>query len=370
MAIRLMFSTSLFPKTASLADLGDGHLLALFAAGGDSAEDAFTTLVERHGPMVFRAARSLLRDEHEAQDVLQATFLVLARKARRVWVRESLGSWLHGVACHIARDVRKASARRQAREQKVRAMSSKDPLVLAESADGRDAAAALHEEIARLPEPHRAAVVLCDLQGRTHAEAAEALGWPVGTVKSRQARAREQLRGRLARRGVALSSGALVALLTFEGKSAVAAPPELTRSMVRAALRFSSGGAPAVAGIVSSKVLEQASRAALGMTIAWLMPISTILFLLAAAVVLAGRTSGTAGRGPMVASRPAEQRSIPTGSLAGLRWKPEPTDAWDPEVTDEEHAPFHAFVRKAKSRASRRQKESAPSRQPKADSRP
>src|SRR5437868_5260958 len=69
----------------------------------------------------------------------------------------------------------------------------------------RDLQWALHEEIDRLPENHRAAVVLCYLEGLTHEEAARRLGWPLGSVKGRLARAREQLRDRLVRRGLALA---------------------------------------------------------------------------------------------------------------------------------------------------------------------
>ena len=79
------------------------QLLARFAAGHeDGAELAFEALVERHGPMVFRVCRGVLRDEHAAEDAFQATFLVLARKARSLWVKDSLASWLHGVAHRVA----------------------------------------------------------------------------------------------------------------------------------------------------------------------------------------------------------------------------------------------------------------------------
>ncbi len=350
MAIKLSLPTASRTATGSLADLGDSHLLALFANSGISAEDAFTTLVERHGPMVLRVGRSLLRNEHEAQDLFQSTFLVLARKARRIWVGDSLGPWLHGVACRVASDARKASSRRQTLERKVRAMSPSEPGTLPESEDRREMAAALHEEIARLPESNRAAVVLCDLQGRTHAEAAAVLGWPVGTVKSRQARAREQLRGRLARRGLALSSGVIVALLAFEGESAFAAPPAVSRSTVRAALRFSAGGSPAVAGMVTAKVLGQASKASVGLTVAWLRPTAIALVLVAATSVVALRNAGPLLRPRALFSSPSQRNSTPRGSLAGLRWKAERIDAWDPEVTDEENAPFHALVKRAKAR--------------------
>ena len=85
------------------AGLTDGQLLERFATQrGDAAELAFAALVERHGPMVFHACRGILGDEHEAQDAFQATFLVLLRKGGTLWVRDSLGPWLHRVACRAA----------------------------------------------------------------------------------------------------------------------------------------------------------------------------------------------------------------------------------------------------------------------------
>src|SRR4051794_21067877 len=64
----------------------------------DSAEMAFAALVERHGPMVYRVCRTVLGDDHDAQDAFQATFLILSRRAGSLWVRDSLGPWLYGVA--------------------------------------------------------------------------------------------------------------------------------------------------------------------------------------------------------------------------------------------------------------------------------
>ncbi|MDR3635463.1 MAG: RNA polymerase sigma factor [Isosphaeraceae bacterium] len=354
MAITLAAPTTSRAASESLADAGDRRLLALFSEGGELAEDAFATLVKRHGPMVLRVGRSLLRDEHEANDLFQTTFLVLARKARRIWVGDSLGPWLHGVACKVARDTRKMASRRQSLERKAPAMSPDNAWEMADSNDRAEAAAALHEEIARLSEVHRAAVVFCDLQGRTHAEAAKALGWPVGTVKSRQIRAREQLRGRLSRRGLALSAGALVALLAAEKRSAVAAPPDLTRSTVRAALKYSSGGAAAATAIVTPPILEQARRVSHGLTIAWPKLVLGIIAVVAASgSLLVWRSSDSVESQEALTATTSARNPAPMGSLAGLRWMAERRDAWDPEVYDETNAPFHAWVKHAKSRTSR-----------------
>ena len=82
------------------------------------AEPAFAALVERHGPMVFRTCRSILRDEQAVEDSFQATFLVLVRRAGSLWVRDSLGPWLYQVAVRVARSARSAEIRRRRHEHK------------------------------------------------------------------------------------------------------------------------------------------------------------------------------------------------------------------------------------------------------------
>lgn len=191
-----------------VGDLTDGQLLERFLAGpGEASELAFAVLVERHGVMVRRACRAVLRDEHEAEDASQAAFLVLARKAAALRVRGSIGPWLHRVAWRTASGLRATAARRRRHELQLVGRDA-DPVVEPAVATDLDRDAAIHEELARLPEKYRAALVLCDLEGRTHSETARILDWPVGTVKSRQARGRRMIRDRLARRGVGLAVAA------------------------------------------------------------------------------------------------------------------------------------------------------------------
>src|ERR1700722_6752646 len=100
--------------------LTDSQLLERFATHrGEAAELAFALLVERHGPMVLRACRGILRDDHEAMDAFQATFLVLARKGRSLWVGDSLAPWLHRVACRAASKARAGAIRRRALERRM-----------------------------------------------------------------------------------------------------------------------------------------------------------------------------------------------------------------------------------------------------------
>src|SRR6516164_9484877 len=101
-------------NVGTVRELTDGQLLERFATDrGEAAELAFAVLVERHGPMVLRVCRGVLADPHDTQDAFQATFLVLAKKARALWVRDSIGPWLHQVAYRAASGARSAEARRR-----------------------------------------------------------------------------------------------------------------------------------------------------------------------------------------------------------------------------------------------------------------
>src|SRR5262249_38678784 len=141
-------------------------------------------------------------------DAFQATFLVLVKKARGLWVQDSLGPWLHQVAFRTASCARSAAARRR-RHERAAAIPVSAAIETDHPSHHHELKAVFHEEIERLAERYRAPLVLCDLEGRTHEQAARHLGWPVGTVKSRLSRGRERLRDRLIRRGFALGAAVL-----------------------------------------------------------------------------------------------------------------------------------------------------------------
>jgi RNA polymerase sigma factor (sigma-70 family) len=215
---------------AAAADQTDRELLHAFAMRRDEA--AFAALVERHGPLVWGVCRRLLRQEQDAEDAFQATFLVLARKAGSVSWRDDTANWLYAVALRVAR---KARAARQRRRESEVAMP---PAAATDEAPDRDTAEAVAEEVGRLPDKYRRPVVLCCLQGKTYAEAAQLLGWPEGTVSGRLARAREMLRRRLVRRGVGAPAAGVAALLATESTAAPAAVVGVT---VKAAIMFAAG---------------------------------------------------------------------------------------------------------------------------------
>ena len=187
--------------------LTDAQLLDRFRARSDrnSSEAAFAGLMARHGPMVLGVCRRALRNPDDVADAFQATFLILVRKADTVRVEDSLGRWLYGVSRRVSVRAKLAAARRSARE--VRGIEF--AAALAADADVDELRDVLDEEIGRLPEKFRSAVVLCELEGFGHDEAARQLGCAVGTVKSRLSRDPEKLRSRLIRRGVAPTAWAL-----------------------------------------------------------------------------------------------------------------------------------------------------------------
>jgi RNA polymerase sigma factor (sigma-70 family) len=233
--------------------LSDGQLLGRFVERREEA--VFEAIVRRHGPMVWGVCRRVLRDHHDAEDAFQATFLVLARKAASVLPREKLGPWLYGVAYQTAMKARVMRAKRRRREVQVSDMP--EPMAVPDELRD-DLAESLDRELSRLPEKYRIPVVLCDLEGKTHREAAEQLGWPIGTVSGRLSRARAMLASRLSRRGVTLTVVELGALLAQESASA-SMPTRLISSTAQAASLFAAGGA-ATAGVVSAKVAALAGE--------------------------------------------------------------------------------------------------------------
>jgi RNA polymerase sigma factor (sigma-70 family) len=254
----------------------DGDLLTGYVERRDEA--AFAALVERHGPAVLGVCQALLRHHQDAEDAFQATFLVLARKADSIRRRECLGSWLHGVACRVARKARAAAARRQA----VEAKAVPAPAPSADDLSWGEVRAILHTELAALPARFREPLVLCYLQGLTQEETARQLGWTPATVKGRLQCGRELLRHRLARRGLGLAALGAAALA---GQALAApVPAALAAATVRAVLP--------VTGETASAAVTALARAALAPLVpAKARVLSALTFL---AIALAGGT-GLAG---------------------------------------------------------------------------
>jgi RNA polymerase sigma factor (sigma-70 family) len=221
------------------AERTDRQLLEQFAEQRDQA--AFSELVARHGPMVFNVCRRVLDDVHAAEDAFQAAFLVLARKAASLHWHESVGNWLYETSFRTATKAKGDAARRRAREQQSAAVPRSEPMP---ELDWRELRAVLDQELSRLPSKYRSPLVLCYLEGKSNEEAARLLGWPVGTVSGRLARARDLLRDRLSRRGLALTVSSLSVALSRNALEA-AVPPSLAASAVQSAVQFTASSATA-----------------------------------------------------------------------------------------------------------------------------
>jgi RNA polymerase sigma factor (sigma-70 family) len=233
-------------RLAFLQDGGewtDGQLLERFLMHLDA--DAFAALVARHGPMVLSVCRRVLRNEHDAEDAFQATFLVLARKAASLSVPTLLGGWLHGVAYRTSLKARTALVRRRAHEQGARlpeVAHEYDPEMLD----------LLDEELGRLPDKFRIPLLLCELEGRTRKQVAAQMRVPEGTVSSRLATAKKLLAKRLARRGIVGAAGATAVLA--HGTASANIPRTLAQATAKAAVQIASGHG-LMAGIVSAQAL-------------------------------------------------------------------------------------------------------------------
>jgi RNA polymerase sigma factor (sigma-70 family) len=293
----------------------DAELLRYFLSRPDEpAEAAFATLVQRHGPIVDRVCRDILGNQHEAEDAAQAVFLVLARKARSVRKPESLGPWLHGVSLRVAKRARSDRARqRVAERRKAEIMQQRDHAEFRpEAMDYSE----LHEEIDRLPAKYRQPIILCYMQGRTQPQAAQILGWPLGTVQIRLHRGRERLRSRLSR-----AKTGLIAATCFELTPAFCLPTraprqEWTETTARAAVRFAAG--KSTAGLVAPPVTNLASSVLTAMLFDSLkivapLAISSLFvaagFFLVNATVIEAQTAGPINKPQMLTAAPRTSRA-------------------------------------------------------------
>jgi RNA polymerase sigma factor (sigma-70 family) len=226
--------------------LSDGQLLDAYVRRREEA--AFAALVHRHGPMVWGVCRRVLGNNQDAEDAFQAAFLVLVRKAAAIVPRESIANFLYGVARLTAVKARAMAVRRKTREKQMKDIP--EPTV-AERGGADDLLPLLDQELGRLPDKYRSAIVLCDLEGKSYKEAARQLGCPEGTLSARLARGRTMLAKRLARHGLAVTGGTLTTVLSESASAGV--PASVVSSTIKAASVFAAGQA-AAAGAISVKV--------------------------------------------------------------------------------------------------------------------
>ena len=300
------------------AETDESHLARFLNGDEADSEEAFRELVRQHGPMVLGVCRHVLDQHSDAEDAFQATFLVLARNAGSIRDRRVLGRWLYEVAYRIAIRSRTRSAQRRSREKEGARMSAQVDRHEQDPA-WNELRPVLHEEVNRLPEKYRTAVVLCYLEGRTNEEAASMLGWPVGTVKGRLSRARDLLRSRLTRRGLALSAAFIGLAFSKNEVFAEVVPSRLIDEATSSALAATRGGGLATLPARIRELVEDFApvrsfwtvrawwptreQASIGALIC--IVIASSLFGLASVIAISG--------GPVAGSMPAAGLAAPLG---------------------------------------------------------
>jgi RNA polymerase sigma factor (sigma-70 family) len=300
----------------STSPLSDQQLLQRFGAQRDQA--AFEALVRRHGSLVAGVCRRVLGNLHDAEDAFQATFLVLARKAASIRQSESVGGWLYRVAYHVAVQARARASSRQRHEQQAGKSLVVDPLT---EVTGRELVSILDEELQRLPERYQAPLVLCHLEGHTRDEAAQRLGWSLGTFKRRLEQARAILRGRLARRGLTLAA-ALTAAGIGQSAPASVLPAVFIASTVRGVLRACQSG-----GGVSESVTTLADGALKALLLPQPRFVAAGILLLAGAMALGlGLFTRPASAGRQPGDTAALTSELPDGKEGAKNEPVKPVD--------------------------------------------
>ncbi len=285
------------------AGMTDGELLECFVLRRDDA--AFAALVRRHTAMVWGVCRRVLSCHQDAEDAFQSTFLVFVRKAASVNPRHMVANWLYGVAHQTALNARASAARRRARERQVTEMP--EP-ASPEQNLWRDLQPILDQELCRLPAKYRSAIVLCDLEGKTRKDAAKQFGVPEGTLSGWLTRGRAMLAKRLARHGLAVTSGALAAVLAPSALE-VGAPVSAVSTTIQAASLWAAG--QAAPGLISAPVAALTEGVIKTMLLKKLK-LATVLFLMVSAAGM--------GAGGLIyrahAAKPTTQAAPPAAERA------------------------------------------------------
>src|SRR5207247_1932493 len=141
-------------------DQTDAELLQGYVRRHD--DTAFESMLRRYSGLVWGVCRRTLGHEQDAEDVFQATFLVLARQAAQIRKPESLASWLHGTALRMAQRAKRAMARRQTHERRAARPAEQDH---SPETGLRELQTLLDEEVQRLPQHHRVVFTLCVIDG-------------------------------------------------------------------------------------------------------------------------------------------------------------------------------------------------------------
>jgi RNA polymerase sigma factor (sigma-70 family) len=242
--------------------------------------------------MVMATARRVLTSRVDAEEAFQATMFTLAKASKKLRQKAAVAGWLHKTAYSCAIEVHRANARRQKLTERVkeRALVSSRRVETGATKDSSDTAShaelkeILDEELARLPQNLRAAIVLCDLEGLTQQQAAKQLGIPASTVNDRVAKGRRMLRGRLIRRGVSLTVAGLASCVASSSVASSVITDAVIDAVTTKAVLFAAGNSAAQIG-VSSTITSTATKVISTMTIAKITAVT--LGALAAAAFMA-----------------------------------------------------------------------------------
>jgi RNA polymerase sigma-70 factor (ECF subfamily) len=262
------------PETVSSSPLSDGRLLEHFVEHHD--EDAFAELVTRHGPYILGVCRRVTAHPQDAEDVFQACFLELVRRAASILKSDSVAAWLQTVALRLAR---RARVRRVRRPQREATSATSEAVADAADVSWREVRQVLEEEIARLPDDLRSAVVVCLFEGRTQEEAGQILNVNPRTLKDRVRRGRELLRSRLTRRGITL---AVMGTLLSGGEVEASVPAALRMGTLKGAAAVVKK--TALAGTVSPSALTLACSTGLSAGGAFIAAVAAAVALAASSI--------------------------------------------------------------------------------------
>jgi RNA polymerase sigma factor (sigma-70 family) len=238
----------------------DAELVDRFVSTHDS--EAFAELVRRYSDLVYGVGSRVLRNSHDMDDMFQATFLVLVRDAVRVRQRQSIASWIYGVAHRTA--LRVARQRQRRRETMLVDDLFLDDQTFHDLAERHDLQL-VDVELQALPEKYRQPLVLRYLMGKSPSEIARELNLTLGAVEGMLKRGRDELRSRLMQRGVTLGVALVAVQLSQQAASAAQTLP-LIDGAIQTGLAWNPGSNSPISDLISNRVLELSEKEVATMT--------------------------------------------------------------------------------------------------------